>query len=208
MIPDWFDISPYLKVKDYDSSQWLFELQMRARFYPLPHDFGSTEEPLFKWNWSRLDKENDPYLAKQWKSELEMLESMSQVCSFEFEELIFTGPVWEVLRDKPKNYLSRRSDRIQLIDDPTHPLSPAKVPGNQLELRSQYLMLVDLHETDKALMKDFRLILTRLREKEKKRLSDNRKQLGLRETQRSVVCLLYTSPSPRDRQKSRMPSSA
>ena len=28
-------------------------------------------------------------------------------------------------------------------------------------------------------------------------------QLGL-----SVICLLYTSPSPRDRQKSRMPSSA
>ena len=25
---------------------------------------------------------------------------------------------------------------------------------------------------------------------------------------RSVICLLYTSPSPRDRQKSRMPSSA
>ena len=25
---------------------------------------------------------------------------------------------------------------------------------------------------------------------------------------RTVVCLLYTSPSPRDRQKSRMPSSA
>ena len=26
--------------------------------------------------------------------------------------------------------------------------------------------------------------------------------------QRQVICLLYTSPSPRDRQKSRMPSSA
>ena len=25
---------------------------------------------------------------------------------------------------------------------------------------------------------------------------------------RSIICLLYTSPSPRDRQKSRMPSSA
>ena len=26
--------------------------------------------------------------------------------------------------------------------------------------------------------------------------------------ERSIICLLYTSPSPRDRQKSRMPSSA
>src|SRR5674476_269752 len=27
-------------------------------------------------------------------------------------------------------------------------------------------------------------------------------------SERSIICLLYTSPSPRDRQKSRMPSSA
>ena len=29
-----------------------------------------------------------------------------------------------------------------------------------------------------------------------------------KETKKSMFCLLYTSPSPRDRQKSRMPSSA
>ena len=28
------------------------------------------------------------------------------------------------------------------------------------------------------------------------------------DTQKEIACLLYTSPSPRDRQKSRMPSSA
>ena len=33
-------------------------------------------------------------------------------------------------------------------------------------------------------------------------------QLGVRDLGVSGVCLLYTSPSPRDRQKSRMPSSA
>ena len=32
--------------------------------------------------------------------------------------------------------------------------------------------------------------------------------LGVMEGEEPVVCLLYTSPSPRDRQKSRMPSSA
>ena len=32
--------------------------------------------------------------------------------------------------------------------------------------------------------------------------------IALRETRRIMACLLYTSPSPRDRQKSRMPSSA
>ena len=32
--------------------------------------------------------------------------------------------------------------------------------------------------------------------------------VGLLATSEGVVCLLYTSPSPRDRQKSRMPSSA
>ena len=31
---------------------------------------------------------------------------------------------------------------------------------------------------------------------------------GLNETHSLMTCLLYTSPSPRDRQKSRMPSSA
>ena len=34
------------------------------------------------------------------------------------------------------------------------------------------------------------------------------KRMDLRKTLESVICLLYTSPSPRDRQKSRMPSSA
>ena len=35
-----------------------------------------------------------------------------------------------------------------------------------------------------------------------------RPRSGLRKYYNYVVCLLYTSPSPRDRQKSRMPSSA
>ena len=33
-------------------------------------------------------------------------------------------------------------------------------------------------------------------------------QSGVRTVQELMPCLLYTSPSPRDRQKSRMPSSA
>ena len=33
-------------------------------------------------------------------------------------------------------------------------------------------------------------------------------QLGRHVTEQALACLLYTSPSPRDRQKSRMPSSA
>ena len=32
--------------------------------------------------------------------------------------------------------------------------------------------------------------------------------VAFNETERLIGCLLYTSPSPRDRQKSRMPSSA
>ena len=40
-----------------------------------------------------------------------------------------------------------------------------------------------------------------------KKLSE--KGFKLKKTQKSqLICLLYTSPSPRDRQKSRMPSSA
>ena len=31
---------------------------------------------------------------------------------------------------------------------------------------------------------------------------------GIKEHPEGIICLLYTSPSPRDRQKSRMPSSA
>ena len=32
--------------------------------------------------------------------------------------------------------------------------------------------------------------------------------LGLKQILQNVICLLYTSPSPRDRTRSRMPSSA
>ena len=39
-----------------------------------------------------------------------------------------------------------------------------------------------------------------------KRSAENRRYLAM--TERRRTCLLYTSPSPRDRQKSRMPSSA
>ena len=38
--------------------------------------------------------------------------------------------------------------------------------------------------------------------------SAGRIALHVRVDERSAACLLYTSPSPRDRQKSRMPSSA
>ena len=37
---------------------------------------------------------------------------------------------------------------------------------------------------------------------------DNAGEFALAEAAESMICLLYTSPSPRDRQKSRMPSSA
>ena len=36
----------------------------------------------------------------------------------------------------------------------------------------------------------------------------NQYDLAAKHTQHTQTCLLYTSPSPRDRQKSRMPSSA
>ena len=39
-------------------------------------------------------------------------------------------------------------------------------------------------------------------------LRENGLRLGVGETELALACLLYTSPSPRDRQKSRMPSSA
>ena len=39
-------------------------------------------------------------------------------------------------------------------------------------------------------------------EEEKRRMEERKKRL------QQKLCLLYTSPSPRDRQKSRMPSSA
>ena len=47
----------------------------------------------------------------------------------------------------------------------------------------------------------------------KKSQSDNLKRMDRRSTgggkrAKGIICLLYTSPSPRDRQKSRMPSSA
>ena len=39
-------------------------------------------------------------------------------------------------------------------------------------------------------------------------LQKNKVNGELRKPERTDICLLYTSPSPRDRQKSRMPSSA
>ena len=41
-----------------------------------------------------------------------------------------------------------------------------------------------------------------------KAIADATTELRMVEAERFYICLLYTSPSPRDRQKSRMPSSA
>ena len=41
-----------------------------------------------------------------------------------------------------------------------------------------------------------------------KRIAEELKKLGYNKVEFDKLCLLYTSPSPRDRQKSRMPSSA
>ena len=48
-------------------------------------------------------------------------------------------------------------------------------------------------------------IVVRLPEPKKQYSEDNQRQINKALTN---ICLLYTSPSPRDRQKSRMPSSA
>ena len=50
-----------------------------------------------------------------------------------------------------------------------------------------------------------RLLITEIRDGEEKNVRILHK---LSSVFNSIVCLLYTSPSPRDRQKSRMPSSA
>ena len=47
----------------------------------------------------------------------------------------------------------------------------------------------------------------RAKVKKQKRIIDELKT-ALNEQKQLLTCLLYTSPSPRDRQKSRMPSSA
>ena len=66
-----------------------------------------------------------------------------------------------------------------------------------------------LEDGGKALIQEVRLVLPSIKDIHKKHyselegLSDVKKTLQLHSD-----CLLYTSPSPRDRQKSRMPSSA
>ena len=57
-----------------------------------------------------------------------------------------------------------------------------------------------------GLAKDSVVLLEQVRTIDKRRLKE--KMGSLDNTDMGKVCLLYTSPSPRDRQKSRMPSSA
>ena len=64
-------------------------------------------------------------------------------------------------------------------------------------------MKLAMKAQDKSALKAIRMILGAIKQKE----IDER--INLDDTQvLAVICLLYTSPSPRDRQKSRMPSSA
>ena len=58
----------------------------------------------------------------------------------------------------------------------------------------------DIHQYPELANREFRT---------SKKVADHLESLGLEvETGIAYTCLLYTSPSPRDRQKSRMPSSA
>ena len=70
-------------------------------------------------------------------------------------------------------------------------------------LRAALIHCVENKITDVCIFLDSLLVVQQVNEKFKVR-SDNLKELNAQ----CKDCLLYTSPSPRDRQKSRMPSSA
>ena len=68
-----------------------------------------------------------------------------------------------------------------------------------------------MKEAQIALNKTREEELTRLRKEMSTQATESEKTIGdLKKKHTTIVkdCLLYTSPSPRDRQKSRMPSSA
>ena len=66
-----------------------------------------------------------------------------------------------------------------------------------------------LHEVDDLHLYDFGIYMELEPEEEEKAMLEQNIQMALQQNQIYLEdCLLYTSPSPRDRQKSRMPSSA
>ena len=79
---------------------------------------------------------------------------------------------------------------------------------NLMELSD--ILLLDKSNTSRTVKKLVTIGLIKV----EKSVSDNRQKLfsltvkGKKVVQNNNCCLLYTSPSPRDRQKSRMPSSA
>ena len=69
-----------------------------------------------------------------------------------------------------------------------------KVKKLTLELRCMTCQNQSIYDSDAEFSNDI------------KKIVKNKLKAG--ESERDINCLLYTSPSPRDRQKSRMPSSA
>eukprot|EP00828_Plagiopyla_frontata_P010930 TRINITY_DN15978_c0_g1_i1.p3 TRINITY_DN15978_c0_g1~~TRINITY_DN15978_c0_g1_i1.p3 ORF type:complete len:150 (-),score=39.26 TRINITY_DN15978_c0_g1_i1:39-488(-) len=92
-----------------------------------------------------------------------------------------------------------------------------KVKINSMETRKEELCLKEKVKCDK-LKDQFEEIVQHLQEKQHSQNLIQGKYRNVKEQQmmekalkfipKSISCLLYTSPSPRDRQKSRMPSSA
>ena len=165
MIPDWFNIDRYISVAEYDNSQWYFELYMRTRLYPLPLDINSSSGlSLLGIGDSRDD--GDPYVRRARELDLKLAKSMPDVCNLQYGEPLFTGPVWETLRNTPNNCLTKRQGPVRLVEN----VDEASSLINHSTLH-QPLLSVDLGATNKKLIEKFKAALPRLRERQRLRVS-------------------------------------
>ena len=119
-------------------------------------------------------------------------------------------PIYQQVRD---HVVSLIIDGVLKSGDPIPSVRQMAVEGgvNPLTVSKAYQELVDLHIVEKRrglgmfITEDAKKELLKL---EKSKFLENEWPNTLKKASSLGICLLYTSPSPRDRQKSRMPSSA
>eukprot|EP01017_Pseudomicrothorax_dubius_P005684 TRINITY_DN11488_c0_g3_i1.p1 TRINITY_DN11488_c0_g3~~TRINITY_DN11488_c0_g3_i1.p1 ORF type:complete len:289 (-),score=51.00 TRINITY_DN11488_c0_g3_i1:10-876(-) len=182
----------------HDFIQWLFPNFFRSQFNPDSFPLTSEEAKMIR---------QTPELSSK------MIEAYKFIYSFFGIELdVLTGKV-----SKASNYVERM--KMTLIGSPHNRLRMRRILTNMhnVGFKRYAFELVDflISEMERGALSRlaktefYRFVPTYGRDASLKLLQanfclDERKIL----IEDSIFCLLYTSPSPRDRQKSRMPSSA
>lgn len=153
MIPEWFDIRNYVCGRNFDKSQWLYELEIRRLFYP--QDMLSEKGPSVFGHKGISNREE-----KRRQHREHLITAFGDIVEQFEDEIVFNSTVW--VRSHERNLLRKSvnmNDLVYRITDPDDAMLQTK-----WNLPFEPVFTANLLHSDRELRKAFSQFLKSYRQ--------------------------------------------